>query len=310
MKRSIITIAIFTISAIAALVSAAPVEVPDTLLQARKPMRAVVTQNGDSLSVVIVDKDGMVSSFTQYDEDTGNAPTEKAAATPWLQTGLPFVFPADCGCNDGDGERVQGVMSGVGFGLSMAYGAPADWGLRMGKSLQITWPMILGIRVRLARSTWATVGVGVGWRNYKANGLLQMVPNGQGGVGVAPYPDHGVSDPMNSRLKIFSLQFPVVFTQSLGFKLPCGVKPRLSLGAILNWNSHASLCTAFRDDKGNVVHQSYEGLHQRKFTVDPYASISCGTLSLYVQYSPMNILEGHGSPKIHPLTVGIGLSMP
>lgn len=290
----------------------AATEAPDTLVNAAGAQRVVVTETPQGMSVHVQGVHGNPASsvtYTQsFDNDGGEDQGRGHRTTRTAARSLPFSLPGDCGCNDG-APRVEGVVSGVGIGLSHAYDAPSGWNLEMGHSLQITWPMILGVRCRLAPSNSVAAGVGVGWRNYKStSGAACMAPNGQGGVGTGAFGD--VADPLSSRIKVFSLQVPVVFSQYLGFSWPGGGRARLSLGAVFNWNAHASLETAWRDARGNVVREYHEGLHQRKCTIDPYAALAFGVLSVYAQYSPMTVLHGHGSPDMRPLTVGIGIGMP
>lgn len=77
-----------------------------------------------------------------------------------------------------------------------------------------------------------------------------------------------------------------------------------SLGAIVNFNTHASLKTRYNlgDEKVKLTDNN---IHQTPVTVDFQASISCKAVGIYVKYSPCNILDTSYGPKFSALSAGI-----
>ena len=62
------------------------------------------------------------------------------------------------------------------------------------------------------------------------------------------------------------------------------------LGAIINFNTHASLKTRYKLD-GESYKITDNNIHQTPVTVDFQASFQCKIIGIYVKYSPCNILE-------------------
>lgn len=77
-----------------------------------------------------------------------------------------------------------------------------------------------------------------------------------------------------------------------------------SLGAIVNFNTHASLKTRYNlgDEKVKLTDNN---IHQTPVTVDFQVSISCKAVGIYVKYSPCNILDTSYGPKFSALSAGI-----
>ncbi len=125
--------------------------------------------------------------------------------------------------------------------------------------------------------------------------------NGEGGIKPDVYPEE--VEPRSSRIKVFSLGIPLLISQKFG-RSGMGV----TAGAILNFNTHASLKTDYRTANGNEIEEYAEGFHHRRITVDLFGCLqfwkSCG---LYVRYSPQSVLQGHNSPQFRPLSAGIML---
>ena len=193
------------------------------------------------------------------------------------------------------------VSNGIAVGLTNAVGQPRDLGLQWGKSFEISWINTIGVAYSY-RSIGISAGIGFTWRNYRmSGGDIRMVPNAEGGITTDSYPD-GVR-PQSSRIKVFSLGIPLLWNQ----RLPGGL--HLKGGAILNFNTHASLLTKYTDSDGNACSESTNSIHHRRVTVDYFGSLSYRGIGLYTRYSPHNVLLGHGSPQWKPLSVGVVLMM-
>ena len=78
-------------------------------------------------------------------------------------------------------------------------------------------------------------------------------------VNLGEYPPE--SDPKFSRLKVFALTMPVTFTQKFGKGFS------FSAGAVVNFNTHASMKTKYINNNDEVT-LANSNIHQRKVTVD------------------------------------------
>ena len=192
------------------------------------------------------------------------------------------------------------VSNGVGFGFCSAPGAPDAAGIEMGKSFEISWLNILAAQSTNRLGNTFSIGVGINWRNYRTT-LDNRFTVTDGQVGIGQYPEG--AQPRLSRIKIFSVQFPMLYGQ----RLPFGVsKERMMLrfGPIFNLNSHASVLTAWRDENRSSEHK-VNGMNVRPFTIDIFASLHVWDfVSLYARYSPYNALTGHHL-NFHQFSTGI-----
>ena len=194
------------------------------------------------------------------------------------------------------------VSGGLAVGMVNPTAQPEGFGLQWSKSFEISWLNIIAVKYRY-RSMALSLGIGIDWRNYRmSGGETRMVLNDEGGIGLAPYPDGCL--PGFSRIKVFSLGLPLLYSQRIAHRT------YLQGGAIVNFNTNASLLTKYTSAEGNSMSVSTNSIHHRRVTLDYFGSITWRGMGLYVRYSPHNVLLGHGSPRINPLSVGIILFTP
>lgn len=171
----------------------------------------------------------------------------------------------------------------------------------MGKSFEISWLNILAAQATNRFGNSFSLGVGINWRNYRTT-LDNCFTVTDGVVGTGQYPE-GV-EPRLSRIKIFSVQFPLLYSQ----RLPFGIwreRMLLRFGPIFNLNSHASVLTAWHDGKHSSEYK-VNGINVRPFTIDLFASLHvCDFVSLYARYSPYYALTGHHSLNFHQFSTGV-----
>lgn len=175
------------------------------------------------------------------------------------------------------------------FGFTNALGAPRDIDFEMGKSFEISWlnTMSLSCRIKSIHSR-VSAGIGITWRYYRTTTGMRLIA-GEGCVaGFEPF--DGALTPKYSRLKVFSLSFPILFTHY--FHIP-GIKgTAVQAGPVLNLNTHSSLQSRWLDADGRKQTQTVKSIGQRRFTVDLYASVALFEgLGLYVRWSPQSVLR-------------------
>lgn len=192
---------------------------------------------------------------------------------------------------------------GVGFGFCSALNAPEAAGLEMGKSFEVSWFHILALEATNRFGNSFSLGIGLDWRNYRTTlGNSFELTNGH--VDLAAKNDDDEANLRFSRIKIFSLQFPLLYTQRLPVRLTnCDLK--LSFGPIFNVNTHASVMTSWRNHPDNSEYKS-NGVNARKLTIDLFASLRVFTgCCLYVRYSPYNVLTGNTGINFQSLSTGM-----
>lgn len=185
-------------------------------------------------------------------------------------------------------------MGGLGFGFVNALNAPQPMNVDMGNSYEIFFDA-LRFRWRPWRNgTSFSIGFGFSWRNFRMTGNTRFVQN-DNTMGFDTYPEN--ADVKFSRIKVFSLTLPVMFHQSFAknFQFGCG--------AVVNFNTHASMKTVYKLN-GEEHKFSTDNIHQRRATVDLMAYLKFKVLSLYVKYSPSDVLVNDFGPKFNSLSVG------
>ena len=110
--------------------------------------------------------------------------------------------------------------------------------------------------------------------------------------------DEAVSK-QSSRIKTFSWTVPVTYKRNLYRSL------WLSVGAVLNFNTYASVKTKYRI--GDVKHEYFDdNIRQNVVTCDMLASLSyAGIFGIYVKYSPCNVLKSSTGLEFKSLSAGV-----
>lgn len=144
-----------------------------------------------------------------------------------------------------------------------------------------------------------SVGLGFNWSHYGLKKPYFWESDNYDVVTVYPgtddFKDH------SARLSLQSMQFPILFSQSLGNKWT------LSAGAVLNWNYYAKFTNHYKVDRTEYTWTT-EGLRQRKFSCDAVCMVAWKGLGAYFRYSPQSIFEkGWGPEMKNRWTLGLVL---
>ena len=274
----------------------------NTILHNDDTHKMVITESPSGLKVTSVSLTDSVEStvfFKPYDNDVNITSRQGTQRIKALDNSIISLNPERHESNRHWWDVVSG---GLAVGLVNPTAQPANFGLQWGKSFELSWLNILAVKYGY-RSIGFSLGIGIDWRNYRmSGGNIRMIPNGEGGVGLAPYPEGSL--PKSSRIKVFSLGIPLLYSQRIA------KRTYLQAGAIVNFNTHASLLTKYTSPEGNSISESTNSIHHRRVTVDYFGSFTWHGIGMYARYSPHNVLLGHGSPRINPLSVGIILFTP
>lgn len=275
-------------------------EAADTLLRVDKPSRIVITESSRG-SVISVSGTGEDDNF----QTTVNADYPENASvtsTQSVKTDFPIQLP-------GIKNRKKGwtcYVDGITIGLSDPSGIGRNAGLQWSKSIEIGWLDCLAVGYSWGK-TAISLGFGFDWRNYKITTsdryLTTTQSKGIEWAEASRLPEGSILK--NSRLKVFSLQLPLLFRA----QIPNSCL-RLKLGPIFNFNTHASILTRYTDINGNDNEIFSKNLGQRTFTVDFFGSLSINSIvGVFVRYSPMKVMNSPDGLNFRPLTIGIALGI-
>lgn len=289
---------------VAAMVTAfgmmAQTEEPDTLLKVDSESRLVITESPKGMQVTVagVEDNGVIATvLSEYPEESSVSSSQTT-----LRENM-FRFISDRGNRCCGSSNWDVVVDGVCIGLNRAVDQCPSGGMQWSKSFEISWLECIGVSYSLGKSS-VSLGLGFDWRNYKvttSDRYLITTPD----KGIAWGEMSDGNKVRYSRLKIFSLQLPLLYRLRI---------PKTSLhfkaGPIFCFNTYGSLKTVYEDAAGNNCEYFTKDIKPRRFTVDFFGSLSlCQSIGVYVRYSPMKVMDAAGSLNFRPLTFGIGIGI-
>lgn len=294
MKKLIVIIALtlFTAAALRA-------ENPDTLFTIKNVSKVIITEAPGTFKVEVEGLEGD-STFRSQFVDSYSVNSRVRSSQGWK---FPWMKERDRSqCGDGSSPWEAGFGSFM-FGF---VSAPGDGSLDIepGKSFEIALEEAISAIYTIPGShTGFSLGLGFGWRNYRTTKGTRFVVSPDKVVSCEKWDDD--ITPGFSRLKMFSLSFPLLFRQ--GFSLGrLGSGMELRLGAVLNWNSHASVLSCGRYSSNEEVKDRTNYVGHRKFSVDLLGILKFNELiGVYAKYSPSPVLmEGYG-PQFRSFSAGL-----
>ena len=258
--------------------------------------RKVTIITGDSLQTIKVD--GRHDDYDFRYENTiqlvdSNYVSDVNINSDRWDFGLPFSLKKKGGQG---GECDEEITTHLGIGRNEALGTPNGMDVSVGVSWEIFWTMLQwDYKTNKGRDTWS-VGFGVDWRNYRMTGHQRFVKDNEGNILLTTYPEG--AEPQFSRIKVFSLQVPLLYSHRLARKFSLGIGP------VLNWNTHSSIKTRYKVN-GEKYKDTAKDARVTPFTVDIMGTIRTPLLDFYVKYSPCHVLNTTFAPKFQSLSFGI-----
>ena len=195
--------------------------------------------------------------------------------------------------------EVKTAFSHLGVGQCVAIDGDNRLSISTGSSWELFWTILQWKIYGKGKHNGYSFGIGLDWRNYRMTGFSHFEKGNNGVVGLANYPEG--CEPDFSRIKIFSLQFPLMWNYR--FNKHCS----FSLGTVFNLNLYGSIKNKYRDADGQKRKETVKHIHQRPFTVDIMASMNIRSLpTIYCKYSPMSILNSDFADhsNFQPLSFG------
>ena len=185
----------------------------------------------------------------------------------------------------------------LGFGVNTPLNASEGYGFATFRS----WEMFVGLRMAYTpekKLQTYSVGLWFDWKNYGLSTNKMFVKDADDVIGLAEYPANAKDK--SSRINIFSLSVPFLFTQRFGHKS----KFSFTLGPVVNFNIGGRLKTYY-ELGDNEIDISTKGIKYNPVTVDLMASFNYRGVGLYCKYSPVNVIKTDKGPKFQSITFGL-----
>ena len=192
-------------------------------------------------------------------------------------------------CTDSVGWNIY--TGGFVIGWDNASGIDVN----MGRSIDIGWLNVIGVKFKTRHGQRITMGLGIDWRNFKLNKNVRFQQNNDY-LSVGPYPEG--AEPKSSRVKVFSLTMPLLVRQRLFNTVD------IFAGPVVNFNLHASVETIYTLN-GEKVKESSNKIHPVPVTVDILGGVKWKFIGAYVRYSPCHVLQERYATVFTPFTTGI-----
>ncbi|MCM1029287.1 MAG: hypothetical protein NC342_06720 [Pseudoflavonifractor sp.] len=280
-------------ASIICLVSANAAETPDTTVV--QTIKTVITEGPDGTTLVtITDTQGNTTVRTLSSARSDSTLTR---LTSRMESNLSIRIGSN------KQSRWTATCGGFNIGFASAPGHPSELPFEMGKSWEIGWTEMIGVGFDATPSTQLRLGFGLDWRNYKMtapDARLAIAPDGS--VIPLPYPEG--TRPAGSRIKVFTLQMPLMIKQKMPFKL-FRQQQWIALGVIGGYSPHASMLTRYRDGEG-MVKKSVNKIGHRRWTLDLMAIAGLSeSVGIYLRYQPQSVLRGSAQPDFRSLSTGL-----
>ncbi len=270
----------------------------DTVRVIDKPDRVVITEC-DSVARVLVDghrcDHGYQFDYSVRSGNDGKLVTEKKEVGQ-LEWRYPF-----CRRDSVNRKRhFQVFLSDVyvGWGgttIGPGYGDAIKRGMSEFGVLNFVG---LGYCFNQSRSR-LSIGLGFNFSRYSLNHPNFWTRKDGGIVGVEPSTEQ--IDKHRATLFLYSMQFPLLFNQSLGKRW------NVAAGMVMNWNYYADFTNGYRFGKTDY-NATTHGLTQRKLSFDVIAMLSWHGIGAYFRYAPQSVLKPGMGPAIdNRWTLGIVL---
>lgn len=271
----------------------------DTLVNVSQASKLVITEDkrGTTITVKDVEKEGNedISLKVEYPPESSVKSTQSQKRVLVEALINPSRFR-----RHGEWDV---IVDGLCLGLTKATGIGLNRAPEWSKSIEIGWLSCFSVGYFYKNSGF-TVGLGFDWRNYKittSDYRFSQTPDK--GIELVPYQTG--EKPRYSRLKIFSLQVPLLYRLNVP-----GTSLSMKMGPILNFNTYGSVKTLYKPAEGKSIEDFNKNIKPRRFTLDLFGSISLNkAVGIYIRYSPMKVMDAPGSLNFRPLTIGIGIGI-
>ena len=234
-----------------------------------------------------------------------NAATGDAAVNNPENAEAPVIATADNDDSlydhpfkDDDDRTSHWSLTTSGFYVGM--GVKHNWDL-INNSFEIGLLNVIAVNYNSLHGQNLSLGAGIHHRSYSIK-RPNMLKREAGNV-VAPtaYPSLNTEEikDRSSNLNMWTVQFPLMFSQRIVKKLD------ITVAGIMNWNAYARVDNHYELNK--VEHDTkYKDLKQEKINFDFMGALSWDEFGIYCRYSPGKFFkEGYGPEIKETWTMGL-----
>lgn len=204
---------------------------------------------------------------------------------------------------DNDESTKHWTITTSGFYVGM--GVKHNWEA-INNSFEIGLLNIAAVNYNSLHGQNLSLGVGIHHRSYSMKRPIMLVRDDfADAVIMGAYPSLNIEEikERSSNLNLWTVQFPLMFTQKIVKKLD------ITVAGIMNWNTYARVDNHY--ELNNVEHDTkYKGLKQEKINFDFMGALSWDEFGIYCRYSPGKFFEDAHGPEIkNTWTMGITIGL-
>lgn len=201
-----------------------------------------------------------------------------------------------------DDDTKHWAITTDGFYTGM--GVKHNWDV-INNTFEIGLLNVIGIRYNSLHGQMLSLGAGIHHRSYSMKRPNMLVRTEPRTVTVVPYPSDYVDEikDRSSNLNMWTVQFPLMFTQRIYKKLD------ITVAGIMNWNTFARVDNHYEWNK-TEFDTHYKDLKQSKLNFDVMGALSWNEFGIYCRFSPGKFFEeGYGPEIKNTWTMGILLGL-
>ncbi len=190
-------------------------------------------------------------------------------------------------------------------GFYLGLGVKHNWDA-INNSFEVGLLNIAAVNYNSLHGQNLSLGVGIHHRSYSMKRPHMLVRDDVTDAVIAgTYPSIDIDKikDRSSNLNMWTVQFPLMFSQRIVKKLD------ITVGGIMNWNTYARVDNHYELNK--IEHDTkYKSLKQQKINFDVLGALSWNAIGIYCRYSPGKFFEeGHGPEIKNTWTMGITIGL-
>ena len=204
-----------------------------------------------------------------------------------------------------DNDESTKHWSIVTSGFYVGAGVHHNWE-RINNSFEVGMLNFAAVNYNSLHGQNLSLGVGLHHRSYSMKRPYMLYrAEGSNVVLETTYPSENVNaiKDRSSNLNLWSVQFPLMFTQKIVKKLD------LTVAGILNWNTYARVDNHYEMSKVEYD-TKYKDLKQNKINFDFMGALTWNQIGIYCRYTPGKFFkEGYGPEIKETWTLGLTLGL-
>ncbi len=260
----------------------------DTIAVISDAHNIVVTKNGDKMLLTVHGSGSDKDYYYRY----GVEPRVDSLASRRMKVGVDVPFAGNLQGSSSSMRFLKNIYVGVNMPVGPGKNLKAGWEIGVGEVLGFGYTPNKG-------ATVFSVGFGFCYRSLNTSN--DMIFCKYGDVLSLEGVPSDIEDP-SATLSFWQLQFPLLLSQTISGKVG------FNFGVLLNLNVAASGQSRWQNGE-TLVKCDLEGLHQRFFTPDVFATVGIrNILGAYVKFSPMNAMNRYVGPRMSMISAGLNFN--